>query len=121
MSTTGKHAKAKLPRDAHLIISLLQTMGISDWEPRVVNQLLEFTHRKPTAFIPDAFTMLIASLHGGNLIAGYVGELLDDAKVYSKHAGKTKIVSAAAHAQTHAVLPTSLSCCRRMWRTSASQ
>jgi transcription initiation factor TFIID subunit 9B len=44
MAARTKQTQPVLPRDAHLIMSLLQTMGISDWEPRVVNQLLEFTH-----------------------------------------------------------------------------
>ena len=37
---------AGLPRDAQLIISLLHQMGIQDWEPRVINQLLEYTFRE---------------------------------------------------------------------------
>jgi len=55
-----------LPRDARVAIGLLQSMGVDDWEPRVVNQLLEFTHR-------------------------YVGEVLDDAQVYAQHASRRHI------------------------------
>ena len=38
---------SRLPRDAQLVISLLHQMGIQDWEPRVINQLLEYTFREP--------------------------------------------------------------------------
>ena len=42
-------APNRLPRDAQLMISLLHQMGIQDWEPRVINQLLEYTFRgQPT-------------------------------------------------------------------------
>lgn len=40
---------SRLPRDAQLIISLLHQMGIQDWEPRVINQLLEYTFRERPA------------------------------------------------------------------------
>eukprot|EP01043_Picozoa_sp_COSAG02_P024277 COSAG02_NODE_1322_length_13259_cov_71.269985_14_plen_68_part_00 len=43
----GARQPARLPRDAQLIISLLHQMGIQDWEPRVINQLLEYTFREP--------------------------------------------------------------------------
>ena len=43
---TGAREPARLPRDAKLIISLLHQMGIQDWEPRVINQLLEYTFRE---------------------------------------------------------------------------
>jgi hypothetical protein len=39
-------APNRLPRDAQLMISLLHQMGIQDWEPRVINQLLEYTFRE---------------------------------------------------------------------------
>ncbi len=45
-SAMGAREPARLPRDAQLIISLLHQMGIQDWEPRVINQLLEYTFRE---------------------------------------------------------------------------
>jgi len=65
------HASAtqgKIPKDAQVIISILKEIGIQDYEPRVVNQLLEFTYR-------------------------YVTCILDDAKVYANHA-KKKVIDA---------------------------
>ncbi len=47
MADGGARQPARLPRDAQLIISLLHQMGIQDWEPRVINQLLEYTFREP--------------------------------------------------------------------------
>lgn len=35
-----------IPKDAQVIMSILKEMGITDYEPRVINQLLEFTYRK---------------------------------------------------------------------------
>lgn len=35
-----------LPQDAKVVIEILKSMGVDDYEPRVVNQLLEFMYRK---------------------------------------------------------------------------
>ena len=35
-----------IPKDAQVIMSILKEIGITDYEPRVINQLLEFTYRK---------------------------------------------------------------------------
>ncbi|XP_065092600.1 transcription initiation factor TFIID subunit 9 [Ochlerotatus camptorhynchus] len=55
-----------IPKDAQVIMSILKELGISDYEPRVINQLLEFTYR-------------------------YVTCILDDAKVFANHARKKVI------------------------------
>ncbi|GMH07723.1 hypothetical protein Nepgr_009563 [Nepenthes gracilis] len=55
-----------LPRDAKIVKSLLKSMGVEEYEPRVVNQFLELWYR-------------------------YVVDVLTDAQVYSEHAGKTAI------------------------------
>ncbi|XP_046393444.1 transcription initiation factor TFIID subunit 9 [Ischnura elegans] len=55
-----------IPKDAQVIISMLKDMGITDYEPRVVNQLLEFTYR-------------------------YVTCTLDDARVFANHAKKKSL------------------------------
>lgn len=51
------------PRDAKLVKAILRSMGVQQFEPRVVNQLLEFWYR-------------------------YVVDVLGDAQVYAEHAGK---------------------------------
>jgi transcription initiation factor TFIID subunit 9B len=35
-----------IPKDAQVIMSIMKDMGIEEYEPRVINQLLEFTYRK---------------------------------------------------------------------------
>lgn len=55
-----------VPKDAQVIMSVMKDMGITDYEPRVINQLLEFTYR-------------------------YVTCVLDDARVFANHAKKKLI------------------------------
>lgn len=35
-----------VPKDAQVIMSIMKDMGIVDYEPKVINQLLEFTYRE---------------------------------------------------------------------------
>ena len=67
---TGAREPARLPRDAQLIISLLHQMGIQDWEPRVINQLLEYTFREPSfwQFLPLAVPAVVVAgrVRGGS-------------------------------------------------------
>eukprot|EP00123_Amoebidium_parasiticum_P013595 comp22050_c0_seq1/m.32050 comp22050_c0_seq1/g.32050 ORF comp22050_c0_seq1/g.32050 comp22050_c0_seq1/m.32050 type:complete len:238 (-) comp22050_c0_seq1:216-929(-) len=55
-----------MPMQAKVVRSILSSMGVDDYEPRVVNMLLEFAHR-------------------------YVGDVLEDALVYSDHANKARL------------------------------
>ncbi|XP_062008751.1 transcription initiation factor TFIID subunit 9 [Rosa rugosa] len=55
-----------LPRDAKIVKTLLKSMGVEDYEPRVIHQFLELWYR-------------------------YVVDVLSDAQVYSDHAGKGAI------------------------------
>ncbi|XP_058124283.1 transcription initiation factor TFIID subunit 9 [Anopheles coustani] len=55
-----------IPKDAQVVMSILKELGVNDYEPRVINQLLEFTYR-------------------------YVTCILDDAKIYANHARKKVI------------------------------
>ncbi|XP_058057986.1 transcription initiation factor TFIID subunit 9 [Anopheles bellator] len=55
-----------VPKDAQVVKSILKELGVQDYEPRVINQLLEFTYR-------------------------YVTCILDDAKIYANHARKKVI------------------------------
>ena len=34
----------EVPRDAKIIALILKSMGVEEYEPRVINQLLEFMH-----------------------------------------------------------------------------
>jgi len=52
-----------IPKDAQVIMSIMKDMGITDYEPKVINQLLEFTYR-------------------------YITCILDDSRIYANHAKK---------------------------------
>ncbi|KAJ3334083.1 Transcription initiation factor TFIID subunit 9 [Blyttiomyces sp. JEL0837] len=66
-STYGAHQDPlSIPRDAKLISLLIQAMGVEDYDPRVLPQLLEFMHR-------------------------YVLDVLSDAQLFSEHAGRNEI------------------------------
>ncbi|EDV25312.1 uncharacterized protein TRIADDRAFT_7341, partial [Trichoplax adhaerens] len=54
------------PKDALVIATILKEMGVRDYEPRVVSQLLELIYR-------------------------YVSDILDDAAIYSNHAQKKQL------------------------------
>ncbi|CAO2591962.1 Transcription initiation factor TFIID subunit 9 [Lemmus lemmus] len=63
----GKMASPKsMPKDAQMMAQILKDMGITEYEPRVINQMLEFAFR-------------------------YVTTILDDAKIYSSHAKKATV------------------------------
>lgn len=34
-----------IPKDAQVIMSIMKELNVTDYEPRVINQLLEFTYR----------------------------------------------------------------------------
>ncbi|XP_048854054.1 transcription initiation factor TFIID subunit 9 [Brienomyrus brachyistius] len=55
-----------LPKDAQVMIQILKDMGITEYEPRVINQMLEFTYR-------------------------YVTTIIEDAKIYATHAKKSSV------------------------------
>jgi len=52
---TMSHIK-HIPKDAQVIMSIMKDMGITDYEPKVINQLLEFTYRK---FFSSMMTIFI--------------------------------------------------------------
>lgn len=43
---SGGNPTKHIPKDAQVIMSIMKELGISEYEPRVINQLLEFTYRK---------------------------------------------------------------------------
>ncbi|KAI9101754.1 transcription initiation factor IID, 31kD subunit-domain-containing protein [Phlyctochytrium arcticum] len=62
----GRQDAVQLPRDAKLVSLILQAMGVEEYEPRVVPQILEFVHR-------------------------YVLDVLGDAQTYADHASHNHI------------------------------
>lgn len=65
-SSEGNLTAKSTPKDALVMGAILKEMGINEYEPRVINQMLEYTYR-------------------------YITTVLEDATVYSKHAGKKDI------------------------------
>ncbi|KAL9325692.1 hypothetical protein ACSQ67_006337 [Phaseolus vulgaris] len=61
-----KDEESGMPRDAKIVKSLLKSMGVEGYEPRVIHKFLELWYR-------------------------YVVDVLTDAQVYSEHAGKSAI------------------------------
>jgi len=61
----AKDQKPSRPKEAQVMEAILKDMGITDYEPGVINQMLEFTYR-------------------------YVSQILDDARVYANYAKKNK-------------------------------
>ncbi|XP_034463221.1 transcription initiation factor TFIID subunit 9 isoform X1 [Hippoglossus hippoglossus] len=59
-------APKTIPKDAQVMIQILKDMGITEYEPRVINQMLEFTYR-------------------------YVTTIIEDAKIYATHAKKSNV------------------------------
>ncbi|KAK2179583.1 hypothetical protein NP493_482g02003 [Ridgeia piscesae] len=59
-------AQKNIPKDAQVMMAILKEMGVTEYEPRVINQMLEFSYR-------------------------YITDVLDEAKVYSSHANKKMI------------------------------
>lgn len=46
MSTNNPPPTKQIPKDGQVIISILKDMGIMDFEPQAITQLLEFTYSK---------------------------------------------------------------------------
>lgn len=63
----AKETKAAVPKEAQVMTAILKDMGITDYEPGVINQMLEFTYR-------------------------YVSQVLDDARVFANYAKKNRTI-----------------------------
>ncbi|CDS08723.1 hypothetical protein LRAMOSA10084 [Lichtheimia ramosa] len=67
MPSESKYQKQQTqPRDARIISLILQSLGVEQYDPKVVVQLLEFAHR-------------------------YTSDVLQDALVYAEHANKNDL------------------------------
>lgn len=47
----ASNVKKDLPRDALVMQAILQEMGVKDYEPRLVNIMLEFSYSKLTILV----------------------------------------------------------------------
>ena len=50
---SGVDEKA-IPKDGRVMVSILKDMGITEYEPRVINQLLEFSYRYISTVLEDS-------------------------------------------------------------------
>ncbi len=53
-SSSNNKKSAPLPKDAQVMAAVLKDMGVADYDPRVLNQLLEFSYRYVTNVLEDA-------------------------------------------------------------------
>ena len=74
-----------IPKDGQVMISILKDMGITDYEPRVINQMLEFSYRSFSRLIALIVCMIDID------ICRYVTTILEDARIYSHHAKKKAV------------------------------
>ncbi|KAK2083165.1 Transcription initiation factor TFIID subunit 9, partial [Saguinus oedipus] len=66
MESSKMASPKSMLKDAEMMAQILKDMGITEYEPRVINQMLEFAFR-------------------------YVTTILDDANIYSSHAKKATV------------------------------
>lgn len=66
MSETERKPVAAIPKEAQVMAGILRDLGMNDYDPGVLTQMLEFSYR-------------------------YVTNVLEDAKLYSNHARKRNI------------------------------
>lgn len=43
-----------LPKDGQVMVAILKDMGVSEFEPKVINHLLDFSYRYATNILEDA-------------------------------------------------------------------
>ena len=53
-NASGTVDEKTIPKDGRVMVSILKDMGVMDFEPRVVNQLLEFSYRYISTILEDS-------------------------------------------------------------------
>ncbi|XP_065840782.1 transcription initiation factor TFIID subunit 9B-like [Oscarella lobularis] len=66
MASSSSGGPSSIPRDALVMAAILKEMGVADYEPRVINLMLEFAYK-------------------------YVSDVFEEAKAMSEHANKREI------------------------------
>ena len=62
--SSGVNNSRNTPKDAQVMISLLREMGISDYEPRVLDHMLDFTYSE---LLPEYTYMILNSTETADL------------------------------------------------------
>lgn len=76
------------PKDTQVIAAILKEMGITEYEPRVLPQLVEFAYRKCTTTV-----FMFCNLTFYFPMTGYASRVLEDAQLFSAYAKKKNIDS----------------------------
>jgi transcription initiation factor TFIID subunit 9B len=76
-----------VPNDAKVMAGIMRSMGVEQWEPRVINQYLEFMYRTLAGSAGNV-GRLPRAIDGW--LVGYVSEVLQDAQFYSENAEKVR-------------------------------
>ncbi|KAJ3400699.1 hypothetical protein HDU80_006695 [Chytriomyces hyalinus] len=71
----------ELPRNARIVSLIMQAMDVTDYQPAVLPQLMEFVHKRAIALIYDRLFEF----------KGYVLDVVADAQLFADHAGRTEI------------------------------
>ncbi|KAJ7420452.1 Transcription initiation factor TFIID subunit 9 [Willisornis vidua] len=81
------------PKDAQVMAQILKDMGITEYEPRVINQMLEFAYKGAVTLQAEPCWQCQAWQGGLSwaVPSGYVTTILEDAKIYSSHAKKSSV------------------------------
>lgn len=74
-----------------VMVQILKDMGITEYEPRVVNQMLEFTYRESRGCSTSTCHQMEAFRPLCFLLSGYVTTIIEDAKIYATHAKKSTV------------------------------
>lgn len=83
-----------VPRDAVIVSMILESMGITEYEPRVVNQYIELLHREWALLCFDLSRQGISRLLTNPLSTtqkGYTRDILKDALTFAEHAGRASL------------------------------
>lgn len=100
MADSGGGGAFSGPRDASVMEAILKEMGVEEYEPNVINQMLEFSYsenNEQTAVCDRFLGYTSLSWRCDSCTTqylsfiGYVTNVLDDARVYAEHAQKKEL------------------------------
>jgi len=80
-----------IPKDAQVIMAILKEFGINDYDPRVINQLLEFIYCEYRTILQRARESFSILLWWKIFSSGHTTIILDDARLFANHAKKKNI------------------------------
>ncbi len=79
---TSTDEQNRLPKDGIVVQAMLQEMGVTNYEPKLIPMVLDFMHRTQK----KKYLILIISL-----FLEYTTDVLEEAKLYSIHAGRKQV------------------------------